>query len=161
MPRKGATQDKHNDIRAEPAYTLLEASRYLRLSPATLRSWVAGRPYPSLPIASMRERRLPISPLIMNCQMIAVTHDGRIRYKQNELNAVIKHRVGLLVLIGKAPFPDHARSFVATHSRIETFLDTHMAPFIAKVYRGPLSDGARLSLDGSNTGIRNRTSSSD
>jgi hypothetical protein len=67
---------------------------------------------------------------------VAVTHDKRIRYKPNELNAVIKHRVALLVLVGKAPFPDLVRSFVATRPRIETFLDTHVAPFIAKVYRG-------------------------
>lgn len=74
---------------------------------------------------------------------IAITHDARIRYKPNELNAVIKHRVGLLVMVGKAPFPDLARSFVATRIRIETFLDTHVAPFIAKVYRGPLSDDGK------------------
>jgi hypothetical protein len=36
---------------------------------------------------------------------IAVTHDARIRYKPNELAAVIRHRVRLLVVIGKAPFP--------------------------------------------------------
>jgi len=31
----------------EPAYSITEASHYLRLSPATLRSWVLGLPYPS------------------------------------------------------------------------------------------------------------------
>jgi uncharacterized protein (DUF433 family) len=31
----------------EPAYSITEASRYLRLSPATLRSWFLGRPYPT------------------------------------------------------------------------------------------------------------------
>ncbi len=35
------------DPRNEPAYSITEASRYLRLSPATLRSWVLGRPYPT------------------------------------------------------------------------------------------------------------------
>ena len=35
------------DSRNEPAYSITEASRYLRLSPATLRSWVLGRPYPT------------------------------------------------------------------------------------------------------------------
>jgi uncharacterized protein (DUF433 family) len=34
------------DIRDQPAYTLAEGARYLKLDPATLRSWVAGRPYP-------------------------------------------------------------------------------------------------------------------
>lgn len=34
------------DIRNQPAYTVNEAARYLEIAPATLRSWVAGRPYP-------------------------------------------------------------------------------------------------------------------
>lgn len=34
------------DIRNQPAYTLAEAARYLKVAPATLRSWVVGRPYP-------------------------------------------------------------------------------------------------------------------
>jgi uncharacterized protein (DUF433 family) len=34
------------DLRDQPAYALAEASRYLKLPAATLRSWVAGRPYP-------------------------------------------------------------------------------------------------------------------
>jgi uncharacterized protein (DUF433 family) len=32
----------------EPAYSITEAARYLRLSPATLRSWFLGRPYPTV-----------------------------------------------------------------------------------------------------------------
>lgn len=35
------------DIRNEPAYPISEAARYVRLSPATLRSWFLGRPYPT------------------------------------------------------------------------------------------------------------------
>ena len=34
------------DLRDQPAYTLAEASRYLKLATATLRSWVIGRTYP-------------------------------------------------------------------------------------------------------------------
>lgn len=34
------------ELRDQPAYTLAEAARYLKLPVATLRSWVAGRPYP-------------------------------------------------------------------------------------------------------------------
>jgi uncharacterized protein (DUF433 family) len=34
------------DLRDQPAYALAEASRYLKLPTATLRSWVVGRPYP-------------------------------------------------------------------------------------------------------------------
>lgn len=35
-----------SDIRDQPAYTLAEAARYLKVAPATLRSWVIGRTYP-------------------------------------------------------------------------------------------------------------------
>lgn len=68
---------------------------------------------------------------------VAVTHDTRIRYKPNELAAVVEHRVALLVVIGKAPYPQLAQSFVATRERILDFLDRHSPPFIAKVYRAP------------------------
>jgi uncharacterized protein (DUF433 family) len=36
------------DLRDSPAYTIAEAARYLRLAPATLRSWVLGRRYPKV-----------------------------------------------------------------------------------------------------------------
>ena len=35
-----------NSAEEQPAYSLTEASRYLLIPPATLRSWVAGRRYP-------------------------------------------------------------------------------------------------------------------
>lgn len=66
---------------------------------------------------------------------IAITHDQRIRYKPNELAAVVQHRVALLVVVGHAPYPELARSFVATQTRILDFLQRHKPPFIAKVYR--------------------------
>lgn len=66
---------------------------------------------------------------------IAITHDGRIRYKPNELAAVMLHRVPLLVVIGHAPYPELARAFVATQARILHFIDQHEPPYIAKVYR--------------------------
>ena len=34
------------DLRSQPAYSLAEAARYLKVAGATLRSWVVGRPYP-------------------------------------------------------------------------------------------------------------------
>lgn len=37
---------RKDDIRDRPAYTLAEAARYLKVAPATLRSWFVGRPYP-------------------------------------------------------------------------------------------------------------------
>lgn len=66
---------------------------------------------------------------------IAVTHDGRIRYKPNELNAVVRHRVMLLVVIGHAPYAELAQAFLATWPRIQQFVQRHNPPFIAKVYR--------------------------
>jgi len=34
------------DLRDRPAYALAEAARYVKVAPATLRSWVVGRDYP-------------------------------------------------------------------------------------------------------------------
>jgi hypothetical protein len=71
---------------------------------------------------------------------IAITHDGRIRYKPNELAAVMLHRVPLLVVIGKATFPELGTSFVATQARILDFVARHQPPYIAKVYRAAAKD---------------------
>ena len=73
----------------------------------------------------------------------ALTHDRRIRYKPNERDAVMRHGVGLLVIVGTAPFPDLARAFVTTMPRVEHFLASHKPPFIAKVYRPSPGDAAR------------------
>lgn len=40
------TTFKHTEIRNQPAYSLAEGARYLKVASATLRSWVAGRQYP-------------------------------------------------------------------------------------------------------------------
>lgn len=72
---------------------------------------------------------------------IAISHDKRIRHKPNELAAVVAHRVALLIVVGRAPFPELARSFVASRSIIERFVERHEPPYIAKVYRA--SEGAR------------------
>ena len=45
------------------------------------------------------------------------------------------HRVALLVVVGKAPYPELARAFVATLNPVLTFLTTHQPPVIGKVYR--------------------------
>ncbi len=68
---------------------------------------------------------------------VAITHDGRIRYKPNEKEAVLKHGVRLLVVVGKATFPKLADNFVATLAPIIDFIGNHPAPWIAKVYRPP------------------------
>jgi hypothetical protein len=74
---------------------------------------------------------------------IALTHDRRIRYKPNELRAVMQHGVSLLVIVGKAPFPDLANNFVNSRSVIESFLSGRKPPFIAKVYRPSSSEVAQ------------------
>lgn len=74
---------------------------------------------------------------------IAVSHDARIRYKPNELAAVVRHNVRLLVVIGKAPFPQLAKHFVATVPKITDFVADNAAPWIAKVYRPSPADLAR------------------
>lgn len=71
---------------------------------------------------------------------LVLTHDKRIRYKVNECAAVMAHGIGMLVIIGAAPYPELARAFVATYPRIEAFLDAAQRPFIAKVYRAPAGD---------------------
>lgn len=42
----GAAAANNFDPRNEPAYTVAEASGYLKVASTTLRSWVVGRPYP-------------------------------------------------------------------------------------------------------------------
>lgn len=74
---------------------------------------------------------------------IAVTHDARIRYKPNELAAVVEHKASLLVAIGWAPYPELARSFVDALDAILTFLADHRPPLIAKVYRASPAEIAR------------------
>ena len=82
---------------------------------------------------------------IGNRGWIALSHDHRIRYKPNERDAVMRHGVALLVIVGKAPFPDLARSFVNTLPRIEEFVKRHKRPFVAKVYRPSQVELARRS----------------
>ena len=65
----------------------------------------------------------------------AITHDQRIRYKPNEKAAVLQAGVGLFVVVGKVPFPDLARNFIATLPKIELFTKQYSRPFMAKIYR--------------------------
>lgn len=66
---------------------------------------------------------------------VAITRDTRIRYKPNQLKAVVDHRAAVIVLIGKATFPDLAVSLIATSERIERFAAANTPPYIAKLYR--------------------------
>lgn len=75
--------------------------------------------------------------------LVAVTHDRRIRYKPNELVAVVQHEVSLLVVVGDVPYAGLARSFVATLPRVLGFLSEHRPPIIGKVYRPSPAELAR------------------
>ena len=66
---------------------------------------------------------------------VVITHDERIRYKANELAAVVRHRVAMLLVVGQAPYPRLAEHFVHTLPRIEAFVAAHRPPYIAKVLR--------------------------
>lgn len=66
---------------------------------------------------------------------VALTHDARIRYKPNELAAIVHYRATLLVIVGHAPYAELARNFVNTLPRVLPFLDAHRPPVIGKVYR--------------------------
>ena len=80
---------------------------------------------------------------------IALTHDRRIRYKPNERDAVMRHSLALLVIVGTAPYPELASAFVASLPVIERFLHRHTPPFIAKVYRpSPAETALRSTASG-------------
>jgi hypothetical protein len=66
---------------------------------------------------------------------IAISHNSRIRYVPNELEAVKRFEVPLLILVGQTTTAELAHNFVRTLRRIEAFLDDRSPPFIAKVYR--------------------------
>jgi hypothetical protein len=69
---------------------------------------------------------------------IALTHNDRIRYTPNQVQAVFESGLALLILVGHATTRDLADNFVATRSRVDAFLERHQPPYIAKVYRaGP------------------------
>ena len=71
---------------------------------------------------------------------VAVSHNWRIRYVPNELAAVIRFKVSLLILVGRATTGELARNFLRTLPRIESMLDGHDPPFILKVYRPTSSE---------------------
>ncbi len=66
---------------------------------------------------------------------VAITHNSRIRYVPNELAAVKRFKVSLVVVVGRAPNAELAHNFVRTVHRVEAMLDAHPAPLILKVHR--------------------------
>lgn len=67
--------------------------------------------------------------------MVAITHNSRIRYVPNELEAVKRFSVKLVVVVGKATTAELAHNFVNSVRRVEAVLAQHAAPLIVKVYR--------------------------
>ena len=74
---------------------------------------------------------------------IAVSHNSRIRYVPNELEAVKRFKVPLLILVGQVTTAELAHNFVRTLPRIEAFLDGRLPPFIGKVYRATPAELAK------------------
>jgi predicted nuclease of predicted toxin-antitoxin system len=71
---------------------------------------------------------------------IAISHNSRIRYVPNELAAVKRFKVPLLIVVGQASTAELAHNFVRTLHRIEAFLEGRAPPFIGKVYRASPDD---------------------
>jgi len=81
---------------------------------------------------------------------IAVSHNSRIRYVPNELEAVKLFNVPLLILVGQVTTAELAHNFVRTLPRIEAFLEGRSPPFIGKVYRAtPAELGKSAAAPGS------------
>jgi hypothetical protein len=66
---------------------------------------------------------------------VAITHNSRIRYVPNELAALRRFKVTLIVVVGSVSTADLARNFVISLPRVETLLATIVAPAIIKIYR--------------------------
>jgi len=66
---------------------------------------------------------------------IALTHNKYIRYNNEERDMVMRAGVPLFMLIGKHRHDILARNLIQTLPRIHAFLDAHVPPFIARVYR--------------------------
>lgn len=64
-----------------------------------------------------------------------LTHDKRIRYRPNEIAAVMRADVGLFILVGRATYQELADNFIKTLHKVERFVEKHKRPFIAKVSR--------------------------
>ena len=74
---------------------------------------------------------------------VAITHNSRIRYVPNELAAVKRFKVRLVVVVGQAPNAELAHNFVRTVRRVEAMLDAHPPPVILKVYRASPAELAK------------------
>jgi hypothetical protein len=74
---------------------------------------------------------------------IAISHNSRIRYVPNELAAVKRFKVALIIMVGNAPTAELAHTFVNTLHSVDSFVASRTPPFIAKVYRPTATELAR------------------
>lgn len=74
---------------------------------------------------------------------VALTHDKAISRRPNERAAVLKARLRLIVVVGRATHADLAENFVRSLASIQRFVTKHPAPFIARLYQPTPSDMAK------------------
>ncbi len=66
---------------------------------------------------------------------IALTHNKRIRWEPDELDALMEAGVRAFFIIGKGPHPEFARSVLATYPKIRRLIDSQKQPFAARIYQ--------------------------
>ena len=77
-----------------------------------------------------------------------LTHDRRMRYRSNEIDAISRFNIGMFVIVGKSPLAELAHNFVHTLHQIIRFISKNPRPFIAKIYR-PDSKNIKTKSDAS------------
>lgn len=66
---------------------------------------------------------------------VAITHNSRIRYVPNQIAAIRRFKVRLLVVVGHATNALLAENFVKSLDKIELLIDGRRGPLIVKIYR--------------------------
>ncbi|MHB8837523.1 MAG: PIN-like domain-containing protein [Gemmatimonadaceae bacterium] len=74
---------------------------------------------------------------------VAITHDANIRRRPNQRAAVLDGGPGLIVVVGKLPFPELATHFARSIAAVERFVRKHERPWIARFYPPTPADMAR------------------
>lgn len=66
---------------------------------------------------------------------VALTHDAKIRYSSAAKDVILAQGARVIVIRGKAPTAELARSFVASLSTVDRFLRRNTGAFLAKLFR--------------------------
>jgi len=66
--------------------------------------------------------------------LIVISHDSRIRYHLNEIQALKHFNVGMVLLVGARNHELLADCFIATFNKIKKWILSHEKPYILKVY---------------------------